>query len=88
MKLQTKDKLESIKTLLEQYGDDTKLIAKKPEPQETGRMKKTIDPSFRWGGLLLGTFLSIERKEVLENKYDVSIGAINGYSIGPTLKRL
>ena len=38
------------------------------------------------GGLLLGTFLSIERKEVLENKYDVSIGAINGYSIDPTLK--
>ena len=38
------------------------------------------------GGLFLGTFLSIERKEVLENKYDVSIGAINGYSIGPTLK--
>ena len=30
------------------------------------------------GGLFLGTFLSIERKEVLENKYDVSIGAING----------
>ena len=38
------------------------------------------------GGLFLGTFLSIERKEVLENKYDVSIGAINGYSIDPTLK--
>ena len=30
LKLQTKDKLESIKTLLEQYGDDTKLNAKKP----------------------------------------------------------
>ena len=38
------------------------------------------------GGLFLGTFLSIERKEVLENKYDVSIGAVDGYSIGPTLK--
>ena len=38
------------------------------------------------GGLFLGTFLSIERKEVLENKYDVSIGAIDGYSIDPTLK--
>ena len=35
LKLQTKDKLESIKALLEQYGDDTKLIAKKPESQET-----------------------------------------------------
>ena len=38
------------------------------------------------GGLFLATFLSIERKEVLENKYDVSIGAISGYSIDPTLK--
>ena len=35
LKLQTKDKLESIRALLEQYGDDTKLIAKKPESQET-----------------------------------------------------
>ena len=35
VKLQTKDKLESIKALLEQYGDDTKLIARKTEPQET-----------------------------------------------------
>ena len=35
LKLQTKDKLESIKTLLEQYGDDTKLIARKPESEET-----------------------------------------------------
>ena len=38
------------------------------------------------GGLFLGTFLSIEKEEVLENKYDVSIGAIDGYSIDPTLK--
>ena len=35
LKLQTKAKLESIKTLLEQYGDDTKLIARKPESEET-----------------------------------------------------
>lgn len=38
------------------------------------------------GGLFLATFLSIERKEVLENRYDVSIGAINGYSVEKTLK--
>ena len=35
LKLQTKDKLESIRTLLEEYGDDTKLIARKPELEET-----------------------------------------------------
>tara|TARA_R100001082_G_scaffold78865_1_gene46293 strand:+ start:26 stop:316 length:291 start_codon:yes stop_codon:yes gene_type:complete len=35
LKLQTKDKLESIQALLEQYGDDTKLIARKPESEET-----------------------------------------------------
>ena len=35
LKLQTKDKLESIQALLEQYGDDTKLNARKTEPQET-----------------------------------------------------
>ena len=30
LKLQTKDKLESIRTLLEEYGDDTRLIERKP----------------------------------------------------------
>ena len=34
-KLKKKDKLESIRTLLEEYGDDTKLIARKPESEET-----------------------------------------------------
>ena len=38
------------------------------------------------GGLFLGTFLSIEKEEELENKYDDSIVAIDGYSIDPTLK--
>tara|TARA_R100001163_G_scaffold9696_1_gene9324 strand:+ start:10 stop:300 length:291 start_codon:yes stop_codon:yes gene_type:complete len=35
LKLQTKDKLESIRTLLEEYGDDTRLIARKPQSEET-----------------------------------------------------
>ena len=34
LKLQTKDKLESFKTLLEEYGDDAKLVTHKPEEEE------------------------------------------------------
>ena len=49
-------------------------------------MKKVLLSLVLLGGLLIGSFMSIEKEEIITDRFDVNIGAVNRWNVDRILR--